>query len=254
MNTATGILGRTKNIDDAMLGDSAESEAEVKKKSSKKNKANSPYLDARREWNAQFGRLVAEKNNWRIVALITSVTSLLAIRGLITLGASTKVVPYVAVIDELGNPLATGMAETSGVTDPRVVRAVVGDFIKNFRSVTTDGAAQKERIRRTYSMLSAQDPSYRVMNEHFSSDLWDPFERAKKVTVSVEPSLILPLSKNSYRVEWIEVERDRSGNVVNRTEYQGQMTLRQSEQLSGEELIVNPLGLYVTELHWSKRL
>lgn len=225
-----------------------------RKKRKKPPKKSSPYLEGRREWNAQFGRQVSEKNNWRLVALITSCIALVSLFGLVTLGASTKVVPYVAVIDELGNPLATGMAETSGTADPRVVRAVVGDFFKNFRSVTTDGAAQKERIRQVYSMLSVQDPSYRVMNEHFSSKEWDPFNRAKDYTVSVELSLILPLSNNSYRVEWTEIERDRSGQVLNRPEYQANLTLRQSEQLSGQEMIENPLGLYVTELHWSKRL
>ena len=92
------------------------------------------------------------------------------------------------------------------------------------------------------------------MNEHFSSKEWDPFNRAKDYTVSVELSLILPLSNNSYRVEWTEIERDRSGQVLNRPEYQANLTLRQSEQLSGQEMIENPLGLYVTELHWSKRL
>lgn len=222
------------------------------KKRSKKN--TNPYLDARKEWNAQFGRQVSEKNSWRIVALIALLIALVSIGGLVTLGASTKVVPYVAVIDELGNPLATGMAKTSGTNDPRVIRAVVGDFVKNFRSVTTDGYAQKERVRRTYAMLSAQDPSYRVMNEHFSSKQWDPFERAKKITVSVDMSLILPLSNNSYRVEWVEVERDRSGQVMNTHGYQANMTVKQSEELSGQELLENPLGLYITEIHWSKRI
>ena len=220
----------------------------------RKGKKPNPYLDGRREWNAQFGRQVSEKNTWRLVALLALLISLVSIGGLVTLGASTKVVPYVAVIDELGNPLAQGMASTTGATDPRVIRAVVGDFFKNFRSVTTDGYAQKERIRRVYAMLSAQDPSYRVLNEHYSKALWDPFERAKKVTVSVDLLLILPLSKHSYRVEWREVERDRTGQVMNTEKYQANLTLKQSEELSGQEMLENPLGLYVTEIHWSKRL
>ena len=76
----------------------------------RKGKKPNPYLDGRREWNAQFGRQVSEKNTWRLVALLALLISLVSIGGLVTLGASTKVVPYVAVIDELGNPLAQGMA------------------------------------------------------------------------------------------------------------------------------------------------
>ena len=228
-----------------------ESKSDGKRKS--KKKAN-PYLDARREWNAQFGRQVSEKNSWRMVALFSLLITLLSIAGLLTLGASTKVVPYVAVIDELGNPIAQGSAKATGVADPRVMRAIIGDFFTNFRSVTTDGYAQKERIRKVYALLSIADPSYRVMNEHFQKEEWDPFLRAKDMTVNIEVSSILELSKNSFQVEWVEMERDRSGEVLNRDEYQAALTLKQSEELSGNELLENLLGLYVTHISWTKRI
>lgn len=220
----------------------------------KKSKKANPYLDARREWNAQFGRQVAERNSWRMVALFALLLALLSLGGLLTLGASTKVVPYVAVIDELGNPIAQGSATSTGVADPRVIRAVIGDFFNNFRSVTTDGYAQKERIRRVYALLSIADPSYRVMNEHFQDEKWDPFVRAKEKTVAIELSSILELSSNTYQVEWSEIERNRTGEVINRHEYQAALTIKQSEELSGTALLENPLGLYVTHISWTKRI
>ena len=186
MNTTTagGWFGRKNKVLDQSVEDGG----------NKKTKKANPYLDARREWNAQFGRQVAERNSWRMVALFALLLALLSLGGLLTLGASTKVVPYVAVIDDLGNPIAQGSATSTGVADPRVIRAVIGDFFNNFRSVTTDGYAQKERIRRVYALLSIADPSYRVMNEHFQNEEWDPFVRAKEKTVSIELSSILELS------------------------------------------------------------
>ena len=74
------------------------------------------------------------------------------------------------------------------------------------------------------------------------------------MTVNIEVSSILELSKNSFQVEWVEMERDRSGEVLNRDEYQAALTLKQSEELSGNELLENPLGLYVTHISWTKRI
>ena len=129
MNTTTagGWFGRKNKVLDQSVEDGG----------NKKTKKANPYLDARREWNAQFGRQVAERNSWRMVALFALLLALLSLGGLLTLGASTKVVPYVAVIDDLGNPIAQGSATSTGVADPRVIRAVIGDFFNNFRSVTT---------------------------------------------------------------------------------------------------------------------
>ena len=246
MNTTTagGWFGRKNKVLDQS----------VEEGGNKKTKKANPYLDARREWNAQFGRQVAERNSWRMVALFALLLALLSLGGLLTLGASTKVVPYVAVIDDLGNPIAQGSATSTGVADPRVIRAVIGDFFNNFRSVTTDGYAQKERIRRVYALLSIADPSYRVMNEHFQNEEWDPFVRAKEKTVSIELSSILELSSNTYQVEWSEIERNRTGEVLNRHEYQAALTIKQADELSGTALLKNPLGLYVTHISWTKRI
>ena len=242
--TAGGWFGRKNKVLDQSVEDGG----------NKKTKKANPYLDARREWNAQFGRQVAERNSWRMVALFALLLALLSLGGLLTLGASTKVVPYVAVIDDLGNPIAQGSATSTGVADPRVIRAVIGDFFNNFRSVTTDGYAQKERIRRVYALLSIADPSYRVMNEHFQNEEWDPFVRAKEKTVSIELSSILELSSNTYQVEWSEIERNRTGEVLNRHEYQAALTIKQADELSGTALLKNPLGLYVTHISWTKRI
>ena len=92
------------------------------------------------------------------------------------------------------------------------------------------------------------------MNEHFQNEEWDPFVRAKEKTVSIELSSILELSSNTYQVEWSEIERNRTGEVLNRHEYQAALTIKQADELSGTALLENPLGLYVTHISWTKRI
>ena len=77
MNTTTagGWFGRKNKVLDQSVEDGG----------NKKTKKANPYLDARREWNAQFGRQVAERNSWRMVALFALLLALLSLGGLLTL-------------------------------------------------------------------------------------------------------------------------------------------------------------------------
>jgi len=213
-----------------------------------------PYLAARREWNAQMGSTAASANNWRVVALVMSLVALASVFGLVTLGASKDVVPYVVVLDQSGTLVSAGTpAGQAENLDQRVVKALLGNFIGNLRTVTADGAAQQAIIKRLYNTLSAGDPAYRVINEYFSAD-GNPFSRAKNVTVSVQLSSILQLSAMTYQIEWSETVRSRDGKITDQPEYQGVLTLRQVDNLTGAQQLDNPIGLFVEDIKWTKRL
>ena len=218
-------------------------------------KTQNAFIDGRREWNAQFGRPIAEANWWRMVAFVTSVIALVSLVSLAKLGFSTKVVPYVVLIDDLGQPIATGLAsDATGGDDPRVRKSLVSNFLLNVRSVTSDGTAQKERIQAAYAMMSGNDPAFQTLNEWFQSATGDPFERAKEITVNVKLSSLLQLSDNTYQAEWKEIIRDRVGQVVGQDDYQGVLTVRQTDVLSGGQLLTNPIGLFISEFTWTKRI
>jgi len=219
----------------------------------KKSKEN-PYISGRREWNAQFGRPIAEANWWRMVALISVVIALASLIGLLRLGAHTKVVPYVVVIDDLGRTVAKGQATANTGVDEKVRKSLLSNFIANVRSVTSDGAAQKERIQAAYSMLSASDPAFQNLNDWFTSPAGDPFERAKETTVSVQLSTFLPLSESTYQAEWRETIRSRSGKVLGVENYQGILSVTQTEFISDSQKVSNPIGLFIKEFTWTKRI
>jgi len=189
------------------------------------------------------------------VALVTSVIALVSLFSLSRLGFSQKVVPYVVLVNDLGQTVASGLANTGGGTqDPRVRRSLLSSFIMNVRGVTSDGAAQKERITAAYSMMSGADPAFTVLNEYFQSEEGDPFARAENVSVSAQVSTLLPLSDNTYQIEWREIIRDRTGQEIGNENWQGVITVRTSEVLSDSDILKNPIGLFVQEFNWTKRL
>src|SRR5215510_301136 len=74
-----------------------------------------PYLAARKEWDERYGEFITRARNWRTAALISALVGLLATGGLVWLTARSHVIPFVVLIDSLGRPVASGLAEQTSV-------------------------------------------------------------------------------------------------------------------------------------------
>jgi type IV secretion system protein TrbF len=90
------------------------------------------------------------------------------------------------------------------------------------------------------------------MNAHMRAR--DPFERAKTETVTVEVHSVLPVSPQTWRVEWREETRKRDGTEPVSTEMQATITLAFAAPADEATLRLNPSGLYVNAFNWAERL
>jgi type IV secretion system protein VirB5 len=212
----------------------------------------SPYLAARREWDERYGSLITRARNWRIAAVLALAVALVATCGLIALSTKAKVVPYVVAIDNLGRVLAAGPADQASRADDRLKRAALFQWMSDLRTVTTDGVAQRKAIDRVYSMIANGSPAQVEIGDFYRND--PPFDRAQKRTVEVDVKAVFPVSDRTYQVEWSEIVRGLSGQIESQDNWRGSVTIAISPP-SDERLIrVNPLGIYVTNVSWSKVL
>ena len=212
----------------------------------------SPYLAARREWDERYGSLITRARNWRIAAVLALAVALVATCGLIALSTKAKVVPYVVAIDNLGRVLAAGPADQASRADDRLKRAALFQWMSDLRTVTTDGVAQRKAIDRVYSMIADGSPAQVEIGDFYRND--PPFDRAQKRTVEVDVKAVFPVSDRTYQVEWSEIVRGLSGQIESQDNWKGSVTIAISPP-SDERLIrVNPLGIYVTNVSWSKVL
>ena len=81
--------------------------------SSKLSETRNPYLAARREWDERYGHLISRERNWRRMAVLCGVTTLVAIGGIVRLSVGSHVVPFVVAMDSLGRTAAAGPANRS---------------------------------------------------------------------------------------------------------------------------------------------
>ena len=212
----------------------------------------SPYLAARREWDERYGSLITRARNWRIAAVLALAVALVATCGLIALSTKAKVIPYVVAIDNLGRVLAAGPADQASRADDRLKRAALFQWMSDLRTVTTDGVAQRKAIDRVYSMIANGSPAQVEVGDFYRND--PPFDRAQKRTVEVDVKAVFPVSDRTYQVEWTEIVRGLSGQIESQDNWKGSVTIAISPPNDERLIRVNPLGIYVTNVSWSKVL
>lgn len=211
-----------------------------------------PYLAARNEWNERYGSYVRAAAAWRIVGVTSMVMAVIGVSYALYQSTQVKLVPYIVEVDKLGTSSNAGFPQQIEYADPRVVRATLGSFVSNFRSVTPDAVVQKQYIDRTYALLRTSDPATEKVNAWFRSN--SPFEKAKTTTVAVEVNNIVALSNQSYQVDWTEFERDRRGKETAVRRFRGIATVTLTPPQDEGVIRLNPIGLYLRDFDWTAQL
>jgi type IV secretion system protein VirB5 len=210
-----------------------------------------PYLAARLEWNERYHGFIRAKRNWQIIALVALLVNAALGVGILWQASQSRVTPYVVEVDELGQTLVVGPAEKAGPADPRLVRYQIVEFIRKVRSIVADGAAEKQLLDGAYA--HAAGAATRFLNDHFQTS--NPFLRMQERTVSVEVTSVLQLpASKSWQLQWTETHRGLDGAVLVRERWQAIAAVEIRPGQTPEEVERNPLGLYVTDIQWTKQL
>ena len=142
-------------------------------------------------------------------------------------------------------------AEAAAPVDERVKRAILLSWIQDVRSVSSDQQAEYATVTtKVYTHLAAGSEAQAYVGDFYRSD--SPFERGQDGTVQVDIRSIVQDSPNTYRVNWTESSRDKSGVVTGKQEWQGAFTIAINPPTDERMIRVNPLGIYLTNVSWSK--
>jgi type IV secretion system protein TrbF len=207
-----------------------------------------PYLSARREWNERYGDYIARARSWRWAAFAALAVSLVLAIGVVRQGAQSKVVPYVVEVDKLGDALAVARADRAAPADVRVIKAQLAAWIVDVRSVSSDPLAQKAALSRSYTMTAATATLF--LNDYYRQH--SPFSQNRTVAVGVDA--VLPISKQTYQIQWSEDGRDLQGRNLATTHWLASVTIAFDPPTDERAVLSNPLGLYVTGISWTQHL
>ena len=212
----------------------------------------SPYLAARQEWTERYGSYVRAASAWRLVGIVSLSLATLSTGYALYQSTEVKLVPYIVEVDKLGSAVNAGFPAQIEYADSRVVRSTLAAFVTNFRSVTPDAVVQKQYIDRTYALLRTSDPATEKVNNWFRSS--SPFDKAKTATVAIEVNNVVPLSGQSFQIDWTEYERDRKGKEVATRRFRGIANVVLIPPQDESVIRLNPIGLYLKDFDWTAQI
>jgi type IV secretory pathway TrbF-like protein len=207
-----------------------------------------PYLSARREWNERYGDYIARARNWRWAAFAALAVSLVLAIGVVWEAAQSKVVPYVIEVDKLGDAVPVARADRVAPADVRILKAELASWIVDARSVSSDPLAQKSALSRVYALTAASATTF--LNDYYRQH--SPFSQPRTVAVAV--NAVLPISSQTYQIQWTEDVRDLQGRDIGTTQWLASVTVAFDPPSDERGILSNPLGLYVTSISWTQHL
>jgi type IV secretion system protein VirB5 len=202
-----------------------------------------PYLAARRDWDERYGDQIRRAHNWRALAFACSLIALVATAGVVWISARSRIVPFVVVTDNLGRPVASGLADQASSADDQFKRFVLIEWLENLRLVTTDGIAQRKAIDRVYSHIASGSPAQTLISDFYRNN-----------QPSVDVQSVLQNSEQTFEIEWVETIRDLYGAVKEKDRWKGSFSIAINPPKDERLARINPFGIYVTQATWSRVL
>lgn len=207
------------------------------------------YQRARHEWDERIGTVVAQAHNWKIATFASLAITLTSVLGVVYIGSQSKIEPYaVAIRNSEAIPIGKLNQMPIGQLNALHV-AKIKAFVENIRSVLVDVAAQKKLLTQAYAMLAPNTPALMDLDRYFKSH--NIFERAQTELVTVDVTSVLPISENTFQVEWTEVTTPRQGNVLPfYKKYKATMNTFTVLPTTEAALSANPLGFFIRTFNY----
>jgi len=219
-----------------------------------KNTPETPYLAARREWNERYGSYIVRANHWRLVAFGSVVTAIIAVTGLVVVSAQHKVVPFIVETDVHGEPWRVHSAAVASKPNENHLKAALRQWLLGARTVYADASAQQSILNMTYAMTLPKSAAYQKLAEYHRDN--DPYQRPYQHDEVVEITVrsVVAASDESWQIEWSELVQRRGGGQSRTQEWQGILTVTMAAPTSQQQVMNNPLGIYVRQFSWTPRL
>lgn len=213
---------------------------------------NTPFKRAMQEWDNRMGNVVVQAKNWRLALFSTYlfiVFPLIIVAGF--LGAQPKQTPHIVEVFPDGSAIyrgAVGKAWELYKPEKQQVTFQLQRFLEYTRNISSDMAVVKKQWFEAYNLLTPKAAS--TLSTYANDN--NPFERAKTERISIDITAKVPLSADSWQCDWKETIWGPKGNVLGTEFWRATLKVAVIKPKSDQDLIKNPLGIYIDEFHWSR--
>ena len=215
-----------------------------------------PYAPARAAWDANMGAPTVSAYHWRLAFFALVLPLAAAIGGLIYRSGESKVIPIYVAIDSFGEARVLESPDTTTQPGDRAVAFHLRQFVMHVWSVSSDPARTKRDWIDAYHFASAKgqqqlkaEPVDSAPGTTLAEWLDRPAELAQKGTVVIDAEQPLPITKDSWQVDWTRTFRDLNGKLGKPTKFRGTFRLVRIAPKTAKDVKHNPLGHYIDDFH-----
>lgn len=210
-----------------------------------------PWILAQRHHDDRTLRSAVHTANWQRIAMFAMFVALVAVIGVGYIGAQSKVIPYLIEVDNLGRTIAVRAVDGRDATVDanRMIYREMVMLIENTRSVSLDFQQNNKALTLAFSRLTGAAYNY-VRND---LSIKKPNEIAATKTVWVDVQLALPVTENTWQVEWLETSYNLGGEKMGPPErWKANIHYELRPGAKETDLRINPVGIYIHSITWTK--
>lgn len=227
---------------------------------------NSTFPDPREEFLTLWANLGKQRSQLFVLAALALTALIIISVSYVRLAHSSKLVPFLYVVDRSGEVLALGAAQPIAADNDAVIYHTLATFTTSVRAVYRDPLAQKTALKRAYSFLPANNPSAssvefleaymrandpRLLSERFSRSA--EMVSILKIPQHTQAAKGGPATTSSWRIRWREdVYPIGSSGRAQTSEWEAFVTVRVQPRREVPAFDPNPFGIFIDHLAWSR--
>ena len=212
---------------------------------------NTPYRKAQQEWDARMGSSLKQARIWKGVAFFCLGLAGVGIAGMIYLGTLPKSIVEYVTVDGTGTATylgATGRDWNTFTPTEAQVSANIRRFIHDTRSLSSDQMIIRSNWVDAYTLLAGE--AAQIANQYAQTH--DPFQRSQDLRINVIIESALPVTSDTWQVDWIEELWSTQGVLTATEAWRGSFTVTRLQPDTEEAMRDNPIGVYITRFSWQQ--
>jgi len=208
-----------------------------------------PYQRAGQEWDERMGGARVQAENWRFVAVLSIVVALLLLVMLIVSLSVSQDRVFIAQVTKGGRVVNVAPLTKPYQPNQAQEEYFITRFVKLIQEVPLDPVVAKQNWTNAYYFLSRRGAEQ--LNAYMRQ--YNPIKLLGKKTATIKITDINPVSDETYHVTWEETTVDLDGKVEGQKTLSGVFTVMVKQPTTQEDILRNPLGIYIIDFHISSR-
>jgi type IV secretion system protein VirB5 len=210
-----------------------------------------PFLAGRTEAAERYGYLSKNAAQWRRISSALLICCVACVVAMIVMAGRITVVPYIVQVDGHGYEIAVEPTAPSGI-DARLLIAHVARYVWSMKTVFNDPEAQLHLMNFVYSTTPTATAAEKKYQEYYATN--NPILIGETETVQAAVNSVLSMSPETWQAEWTEERFTIGGDKISTKHYRGIFTTAVVTPRAMQEILLNPLGIFIIDFNFSEIL